>query len=186
MEDITRLLALAGEGDAAAENTLYARVYGELRTLARHHLRSVDGATQLDAAGLVSEAYLRMAGRHALEFENRHRFFAYASRVMRNVIVDHVRERATERRGGGGAAVTLTTSLEDGGLRGADLLAIDQALTTLARIDARGHDVFEMHFFAGMAVEDICAVKSLSAATVKRDLRKARAFVFQAIGQSAG
>jgi RNA polymerase sigma factor (TIGR02999 family) len=186
MDDITRLLGLAARGDVDAENALYARVYEELRTLARHHLRGELATAQLDAAGLVSEAYLRMAGRQDLEFENRHRFFAYASRVMHSVIVDQVRERQAERRGGGATAITLTTSFEDDGLRGVDLLAVDQALTVLAQIDSRAHDVFEMHFFAGMVVEDICELKGLSAATVKRDLRKARAFVFQAIEQSAG
>lgn len=185
MDEITRLLALVAEGDATAEGALYGRVYNELRTIARHHLHGERAVTQLDPAGLVSEAYLRIAGRSDLEFDNRHRFFAYASRVMRSVVVDHVREQQAERRGGGLGRVTLTTSLEDTGLQGPDLLAVDQALKALQRIDARGHDVFEMHFFAGMAVEDICAVKSLSPATVKRDLRKSRAFLFRELGGTA-
>ncbi len=182
MGDITELIARASAGDAPARDELYASIYGELRTLARHHLRGEHAVTQLDPAGLVGEAYLRMAGQDALAFENRSRFFAYASRVMRSVVVDHVRERRAERRGGGEPALTLTTSLEDDALSGLDIIAVDEALKALARIDERGHDVFEMHFFAGVAIEDICRLKSLSPATVKRDLRKARAFLFQALG----
>ena len=185
MDDITRLLALATAGDAAAEGALYARVYDTLRALARAHLRRERAVTQLDAAGLVSEAYLRMSGQQHLAFENRRRFFAYASRVMRSVVVDHLREGRADRRGGGVGEVTLTTSVEDAALQGSHLLAVDQALKALARLDARGHDVFEMHFFAGMPVEDICSVKALSPATVKRDLRKARAFLFQELTGSA-
>jgi len=185
MGDITRLLALSCEGDARAENALYALVYGELRTLARHHLRRECTVTQLDAAGLVSEAYLRLAGREGLAFENRASFFAYASRVMRNVVLDQVRERHADKRGGR-VDITLTTSIEDSALQGPDLIAVDQALKALARVDARGHDVFEMHFFAGMAVDDICSAKALSPATVKRDLRKARAFLFHELAGTAG
>lgn len=185
MEEITQLLALAAAGDAAAENDLYARVYNELRTIARHHLRGEQAATQLDPPSLVNEAYLRMAGRGDLEFDNRHRFFAYASRVMRSIIIDHVREKQAARRGGGVGDVTLTTSIEDGALRGPDLLAVDQALQALARVDERGHDIFEMHFFAGMTVDAICELKALSPATVKRDLRKARAFLFRELGVTA-
>ena len=181
MGEITLLLASARAGDAAAENTLYARVYGELRSLARHHLRRQRTVTLLDATSLVHEAYLRLAGRDELAFENRAAFYAYASRVMRNVVLDQLRERAADKRGGGVAALTLSTSIEDSGLQGIDLLAVDQALGQLAKIDARSHDIFEMHFFGGLAVPEICGLRALSPATVKRDLRKARAFVFQAV-----
>jgi RNA polymerase sigma factor (TIGR02999 family) len=181
MGEITLLLANARAGDAAAENTLYTRVYGELRSLARHHLRRQRTVTQLDAASLVHEAYLRLAGRDDLAFENRAAFYGYASRVMRSVVLDQLRESAAEKRGGGAAAVTLVTSIEDGGLQGIDIFAVDQALQQLARIDARGHDIFEMHFFGGLAVPEICSLRALSPATVKRDLRKARAFVLQAL-----
>ena len=183
MGDITFLLAQASGGDAHAENALFSAVYAELRVLARSNLWRERTVSELDPAGLVSEAYLRMNRRTDLAFENRSRFFAYASRVMRSVILDQVRERATEKRGGGVRDITLSTSVEDAAFGGPDLVAVDRALTSLAAIDQRSHDLFEMHFFGGMTVPDICSASALSPATVKRELRKARAFLYDELGE---
>ncbi len=182
MGDITTLLGQASGGDAHAENALFRAVYAELRVLARSNLWRERTVSELDPAGLVSEAYLRMNRRTDLAFENRSRFFAYASRVMRSVILDQVRERATDKRGGGVPDVTLSTSIEDAAFSGPDLVAIDHALKALKEIDARSHDVFEMHFFGGMTIPDIGNATDLSPATVKRELRKARAFLFDELG----
>src|ERR1700744_4750495 len=141
MGDITYLLAQASGGDTHAENALFHAVYAELRVLARSTLWRERTVSELDPAGLVSEAYLRMKRRPALPSENRSRFFAYASRVMRSVILDQVRERAADKRGGGVRDVTLSTSIEDGAVDGPDLVAVDRALTALKEIDARSHDV---------------------------------------------
>jgi RNA polymerase sigma factor (TIGR02999 family) len=182
MPEITSLLAKASRGDARAENALFDAVYAELRGLARGVLWREHTVSQLDPAGLVSEAWLKMNGRTDLAFENRHLFYAYASRVMRSVVLDQVRERVADKRGGGLRAVTLTTALEDTPLQGPGLVAIDRALTSLRELDPRSHDAFEMHFFAGMDVADICVATARSPATVKRDLRKARAFLFDELG----
>jgi len=184
MGDITLLLAQARGGDTRAENALFTAVYQELRVLARSTLWRERTVTQLDAAGLVSEAYLRMNERD-LEFENRSRFFAYAARVMRSVILDRARERDADKRGGGVRALTLSRSSEGGACSCPDLLAIDRALKSLARLDPRGHDVFEMHFFGGMTVDEIACAAGLSTATVKRELRKVRAFLVDAVGVAA-
>jgi RNA polymerase sigma factor (TIGR02999 family) len=184
MADITLLLAEARGGDTRAENALFSAVYDELRVLARSTLWRERTVSQLDPAGLVSEAYLRMNERD-LAFDNRSRFFAYAARVMRSVILDRARERAAGKRGGGVREMTLPTSVEDGACSGPDLVAVDRALKSLAQFDPRGHDVFEMHFFGGMTVEEIACASGLSPATVKRELRKVRAFLFDAIGREA-
>ena len=183
MGDITYLLAQASGGDTHADNALFSAVYAELRVLARSNLWRERTVSELDPAGLVSEAYLRMSRRTDLAFENRSCFFAYASRVMRSVILDQVRERATEKRGGGVREVTLSTSIEDAAFGGPDLVAVDRALTAFADIDKRSHDIFEMHFFGGMTVPDICGATALSPATVKRELRKARAFLYDELGE---
>ncbi|MDB5987644.1 MAG: hypothetical protein JWR16_2697 [Nevskia sp.] len=185
MGDITRLLERARAGDAAAHDALFTRVYDELRVLARQNLSHQSTLTQLDAPSLVHEAYLRLTAQDALPGANHRMFFAYASRVMRSVIMDYVRERAARKRGGGLASVTLNTGIADTAFSGPQLVAVDSALQSLKQVDQRSHDIFEMHFYAGLAVEDICEVLQLSPATVKRELRKSRAFVFNELGFAA-
>lgn len=184
MAEITSLLQRANAGEPSARAELYSRVYDELTALARQSLSREATVSQLDAHGLVHEAYLKLQARGDLAFENRRAFFAYAARVMRSVILDTLRSRVTVKRGGEQQAVTLDTSIEDTKGHGADLLAVDSALKALASLDARTHDIFEMHFFGGMSVEDICGVMELSPATVKRDLRKARAWLTSELGVS--
>jgi len=161
---------------------LFAQVYDELRSLARQNLARQSTLTQLDAPGLVHEAYLRLAAQAELPGFNRRGFFAYASRVMRSVITDYARARAADKRGGALESVTLTTGIADVTISGAQLLALDRALESLEQIDPRGHGIFEMHFYGGLAVGDICELSGLSPATVKRELRKTRAFVLDEIG----
>lgn len=181
MGDITELLERARTGEADAEQALYARVYDELRGLARASLARQATLTQLDAPGLVHEAYLRLAAQEQLPGGNRRMFFAYASRVMRSVVTDYVRARGADKRGGAHQEITLTTGIADVEVSAAQLIAVDRALQTLRAIDPRGHDIFEMHFYSGLAVDDICALTDLSPATVKRELRKTRAYVLDAV-----
>jgi RNA polymerase sigma factor (TIGR02999 family) len=184
MREITRLLQQAGPDEPAARSKLYSLIYDELNLLARRALSREATCTQLDAHSVVHEAYLRFANRGDLEFENRRAFFGYAARVMRSVVLDTLREQIADKRRGSRDVVTLSTSIEDRGLRATDLVAIDAALQSLAQVDSRSHDLFEMHFFAGMDVDDICEELELSPATVRRDLRKARAFVTRQIDGS--
>ncbi len=179
--DITELLDRVRGGDTGAERALYERVYGELRSLARQSLARNSTLTELDAPGLVHEAYLRLAAQPELPGGNRRMFFAYAARAMRSVVTDYVRARDADKRGGAQVAITLTTGIADVGIDAAQLVAVDRALDRLRRIDQRGHDLFEMHFYSGLSVEDIAELTTLSPATVKRDLRKSRAFVLDAL-----
>src|SRR5262249_46585217 len=148
---------------------------------ARNRLRGDDRYTLLDAAGLVHEVYLRMAQQEHLPGTDRRAFLAYASRAMRSVIIDYVRSRDAERRGGGKPLLTLNTGIADQVLTEPDLLNLGDALDSLQRIDDRAHWVVEMRYFGGMEIEEIADVLEISPATVKRDWQKARAYLLQFI-----
>ena len=180
MGEITQLLDLARHGDPAARERFFTAIYAELDQLARSRLRR-DQYTMLDASGLVHEVYLRMAQQEQLPGSDRRAFMAYASRVMRSVIIDYVRAREAERRGGGLKMLTLNTGIEARALTEPDLLSLGDALDSLQRIDDRAHWVVEMRYFGGMEIEEIAEVLEISPATVKRDWQKARAYLLQFI-----
>lgn len=181
MGDVTVLLEAVRQGDAEARASLFKTVYGELNKLARIRLSRESGLTDLDAAGLVSEAYLRLTGLDALPGANRRAFFAYAASVMRSVIVDHVREQRAAKRGAGDGPITLVT--RDGGmeLQSPEVMALDEALQDLQTIDERCHRVVELRFFAGLSKEEIAELLDVSVATVGRDWDKARAFLYHSL-----
>jgi RNA polymerase sigma factor (TIGR02999 family) len=180
VSEITALLQRASAGEAGARDRLYTLLYAELKRLARSHL-SRAGPITLDPSAIVHEAWLRSAA--SVAAGSRGQFFAHASAAMRSVIVDHVRARSADKRGGGHADVTLSTGRLD---RLSDSLAatepealrVDEALQALARIDERCHRVVEMRYFGGMTLEEIAEVMALSVPTLKRDWRRARAFLF--------
>lgn len=181
MGEITRLLQGARDGDAAARQALFTRVYGELQMLARARLRREAAVTQLDAASLVHEAFLRLQRAEALPADNRRAFFAYAASVMRSVVIDCVRERNAAKRGSGAAAVTLHTGDAPADGRDPEVEALDLALQDLAKLDRRCHQIVEMRYFAGMSVEEVADVMELSPATVKREWQKARAYLYRVL-----
>lgn len=182
MGDITQLLQRAREGQDGARNILFSRVYQELMQVARQRLSSGVAPTQLDPPALVHETYLRLVRQQVRNGDDRAGFLAYASTVMRNVVVDFVRERLAQKRGGGAERVTLYTRIgEEVIADDTDFEALDAALQELARIDARGHRVVEMRYFGGLSLEEIGQVEALSLATVKRDWQKARAFLYDAM-----
>jgi len=176
VSEITELLQRAASGEDGARDRLYTLLYSELRRLARGHLAKA-GAITLDPTAIVHEAWLR-SQTGPLGAANRGQFFAHASAVMRSVIVDHARARAADKRGGGFADVTLGTGTLDGLVQPPDALQVDEALQALQRLDARCHRVVEMRYFGGMTLEEIAAVLELSVPTLKRDWRRARAFLF--------
>ncbi|MFG6460293.1 ECF-type sigma factor [Roseateles sp. DXS20W] len=174
--DITLLLHQLSAGDAAARDRLYTALYPELKRLARSHLAGHAPMT-LEPAALIHEVWLKSAGQEAAL--HRGQFFAHASKVMRSVIVDHLRERHADKRGGGAQVTLSTTALEQ--LVPPDVLKLDDVLQTLARADERAHRVVEMRFFGGLEMEEIAQALDVSLPTVKRDWRKARAFLFDAL-----
>ena len=186
MGDITLLLDEARRGDAGARERFFARVYAELDRLARRKLSRESPLTMLDAPGLVHEVYLRLSQQDDLPGQDRRAFFAYASRVMRSVVIDYVRTRNAERHGGKHRAITLNTGIANESFAQPDLEKLGDALESLAKVDERAHWVVEMRYFGGMELEEIADFLAISLATVKRDWSKARAFLLHSLRDTAG
>jgi len=175
-EPITEVLNRALSGDREAHETLYKLLYAELVKLARGHLAGSD--LSLNPSALVHEAYLRLVNRDTAPMRDRRAFYAYASSAMRSVLVDYVRERGADKRGGGYLPVTLSTEVLDAAAAVSDFSKLNDALLVLKSADERCFRVVEMRYFAGMTEDDVAAELSVSLPTVKRDWRKARAFLF--------
>jgi RNA polymerase sigma factor (TIGR02999 family) len=168
-------------GSAALPKDLDARVYAELMRLARSQLARA-GTMSLDAPSLVHEAYLRFQAQGAIASAQRNVFFAYSAQVMRTVIVDYVRERHALKRGGGEPMMTLTTGIPGVSVGEDGVERLHEVLQALQKIDPRSHQVVELRYFGGLTEQEIADVLAVSVPTVKRDWRKARAFLFDAIG----
>lgn len=175
MDEISDWVRRVQAGEAGARDQLFAAAYSELRKLARSRLHGGGRNTCLDTTALVHESYLRALRGSELRAADRRAFFAYASQVMRSVIIDAVRERQAERRGGGLARVTLDTGLIDGLPAAEDsLLQVDQALSRLAESEPRLAQVVEMRYFGGCTEAEIAEVLGITERTVRRDWDKAR------------
>jgi len=174
MTDISDLIARVNAGEPGAQDALFAAAYGELRKLARSRLRDGGRNTCLDTTALVHESYLRFVNGGQLRSDDRRAFFAYASRVMRSVIVDAVRERQAERRGGDLQRLTLNTQIADNLPAGEDeLLQVHEALVVLAQTEPRLAKVVEMRYFGGYSEAEIGEALELTERTVRRDWDKA-------------
>ena len=180
-EDITLLLVDARKGSAHAQERLYAHVYRELHRLAERQLRG--DRQHGGATSLVHEAYCKLS-RASTPFNDRQHFFATAARAMRQILIDRARERMTERRGGGVRPQTLDGVAMEVSVGGHDdeLLALNQALDQLGQLDPRLAQVVEMRFFGGLELAEIAPLLEVSERTLKRDWRRARAFLYQALG----
>jgi RNA polymerase sigma factor (TIGR02999 family) len=181
MGPITQLLENARRGDADAQQALFSHLYGELNRLAHSHLARNAPMTLIDAPALVREVYLRLDAQPVLPGRDRCAFLAYASRAMRSVIVDYLRARGAARRGGNARLLTLNTAAENQAFTDSQLEPLNEALQSLEKIDERAHRIVEMRYFGGMEIEEIAEFLDISAATVKRDWVKARAYLFHAL-----
>jgi RNA polymerase sigma factor (TIGR02999 family) len=186
--DITGLLARWRAGDRDAENSLMNAVYPLLRELARLRLRRAGGDPTLSATELVNEAYSRLARGEAVDYQNRAHFFAVAARAIRNFVVDYLRARGSEKRGGGLPFVELDSADE---LRTEDLidlrtdwLAVHEALDRLENIDQGCARIVELKFFSGLTTEEIAHVSGVSRATVVRNWRFAKAWLLDQLRPS--
>jgi RNA polymerase sigma factor (TIGR02999 family) len=182
---ITELLRAVEGGDKAARDRLFAVVYAELRGLARGQLRRIPARDTLSTTALVNETYLKLAGERPWSARDRSHFFALAARAMRQILVDHARRRARQKRGGGAAPVALDEALVPSPDRAEELLALDAALQRLEAMDAELAQIVEWRFFAGLSIEEVAQLLDVSDRTVKRHWRAARAFLFQEL-QSQG
>jgi RNA polymerase sigma factor (TIGR02999 family) len=175
--DITQLLHrhLAGDGDAF--DRLVAMVYDRLRGIARRQLRGRRPDETLDTTALVHEVYLQLVDETGVPWQNRAHFFAITARAMRRIVVDHLRHRLAQKRGGGVAAVELTPDLLGERPEVERILAVDRALETLAGFNPRLVEVVECRFFAGMTREETAEALAISVRTVERDWTRARAWL---------
>jgi RNA polymerase sigma factor (TIGR02999 family) len=176
--DLTRLIEVWREapGGGVPVDALWQAAYDELKVVAKARLRGQGPVTVLDTTDLVNESYLKLASLGRLRVESRGRFFAYASRVMRSVVVDLVRESLAERRGGDATRVTLDTSVASAtaGAWGDDPLGVDAALAELERVEPRLARVVEMRYFSGYSEIEIGELLGLTERTVRRDWQKAK------------
>ena len=182
---ITLLLHRWTEGDAEALGQLLPVLYEPLRRLAHQRIRGEADTLSLDTTGLVHEAYLKLANSPASSLRDRHHFLSLASRVMRNVLVDHARARTAEKRGGGVGAVEFRENLWVSEINLDAVQALDQALTELEALDPRQSAILEQHYFGGLALDDIAGAMSVSVRTIKRDLRAARAWLASQLAPEA-
>ncbi len=172
---VTTLLRDWRAGDRGALDELTPLIYDDLRRIAARHLQSERSGHTLQATALVNEAFVRLAEAD-LSFQDRAHFFSVAARTMRHILTDYGRARRSQKRGGGVAPLTLHDDFvaDDGAT---DIVDIDDALTKLADIDVRKSDVLVLHYFGGMTFEETAEALNISAATVDRDLRLARAWM---------
>lgn len=176
--DITLLIAQASAGDKSAADALFSAVYQDMRRIAARQAAAADFADAPGRTSLVHESYLRLARPDALKLADRHHFFAVAARAMRQISIDHARQRLASKRGGGINPDQLDTQRQAGTAWGLDgLLDLDQALTDLEAVEPRLARLVELRVFSGLELEEAGQITGLSASTLKRDWRKARAFL---------
>lgn len=183
--EVTQLLLAWREGEESALERLIPLVLAELRRIARRHMLGERRGHTLQTTALVNEAYLRLVDSQKVNWQNRTHFFALAAQLMRRVLVDHARSRASQKRGGGAYRVTLDEAVVGPEEPGQDLVALDDALQALAKFDPRKSRVIELRFFGGLSVEETAAVLQVSQDTVFRDWRLAKAWLAREMKKGA-
>lgn len=168
-----------GSANQAVYDELFPLVYAELRRIAAREMRREKPGRTLQTTALVHEAYLRLLKDASLSFENRAHFLGVAARAMREILIEHARARSARKRGGGAVRLTLDDLVAPVSSPSIDVLALDEALQRLARLDERHARVVELRYFGGLSVEETAAALELSPATVKRDWTLARAWLFR-------
>lgn len=176
---MTGLLQEWRNGDDGALGRLLPMVEGELRRIAARCMRGERAGHSLQATALVNEAYLRLVDARRVRWQDRSHFLAMSARLMRRVLVDHARSRLYEKRGGGAQRITLVEGLEGSDERPHDLVALDDALEALARVNKRKAQVVELRFFGGLTGEETAHVLGVSTDTVTRDWQLARAWLLR-------
>jgi RNA polymerase sigma-70 factor (ECF subfamily) len=176
--DITTLLAAWNSGDEEALDRLMPLVYPEMRRIARQHLARRPVGHSLESAALANEAYLKLVRAGSIRCDNHVHFFALSSQIMRRILVDHARRHGYAKRGGDAVRVPLDDALLGAQAHGIELLALDAALESLSRIDARKVRVVELRYFGGLSIEETAQVLGISPETAKRDWRMARVWLF--------
>jgi RNA polymerase sigma factor (TIGR02999 family) len=185
---VTELLASAALGEAGAVNALFARLYPEIKRAARARLAQASGVHGLNTTALVHESFLRMADSEGLQGSSRGQFFAYVGRVLRSVVVDHIRAESSAKRGGdAGILLTLSAAADVvAPLNSAlELIAMDRALLQMQQLDLGLYELLEMVGFAGTPLDEVAQLRGVARRTVERDLVKARALMAELLGDGA-
>jgi len=181
--DVTQLLVDWGKGDAAALDRLTPLVYDELRRLARAYLRRERSDHTLQSTALVNEAWMRLIDQQRVEWRGRSHFFGIAAQMMRRILVDHARASKAEKRGAGAAKLSLDEAIALSGGADVELVALDDALNTLAELDSQQSRIVELRFFAGLSIEETAEALGISPATVKRDWVVAKGWLFRELSR---
>jgi len=182
---VTELLVRWRGGDKAALDALMPLVYSELRRIANRYLQGERADHTLQSTALVHEAYVRMTNQQLPQWQNRAHFFAVAAQLMRQILVDHARTHRAFKRGGDAYKLALEDAEEQHQPVDLDIVALDDALKTLAAMDSQQSRVVELKFFGGLSNEDTAEVLGVSTSTVKRDWTTARAWLFRELNRSA-
>src|SRR6516162_4967154 len=177
--EVTRLLAEWRDGDEGAEAQLMPLVYGELRQLAAAYLRGERHGHTLQPTALVHEAYLRLVDQSAPDWQSRSHFYGVAARVMRQILVDHARRKQAKKRAAEPVPLQQVVTFQPD--RSDDLVALDDSLTDLEKIDARKSQAIELRYFAGLTMDEIAQAMNLSVESVRRDMRMAEAWLYHAM-----
>jgi RNA polymerase sigma factor (TIGR02999 family) len=180
--ETTQLLRAWAGGDRAALELLTPRVYGELRRIAGHFMRDERPGKTIQTTALVHEAYLKLIDVSNVDWQHRAHFFAVSAQVMRHILLDRARRRVAAKRGGAAVRVNLDEVADIGSGEARELIALDDALNALAKVDPRKARIIEMRFFAGLTVEETAEVLQVSSDTVKRDWRLARSWLLAELG----
>jgi RNA polymerase sigma factor (TIGR02999 family) len=178
---VTELLLSWGRGDRSALDELVPIVHQELRRLARLQMRGERDNHTLQTTALVNEAFIRLVDLRRIRWQDRAHFLALSARLMRRILVDHARSRHYRKRGGGAVNVALDDSIDMSRERGADLVALDDALESLARVDPRKGQVVELRFFGGLSMDETAEALGISAETVLRDWRLAKVWLLREV-----
>ena len=182
--ELTELLVAWGDGDESALDRLAPLVQSELRRLASHYMSRERGGHLLQTSALINEAYLRLIDWKAVRWQNRAHFFGVAAQVMRRILVDFARQRPRAAEGQDARNISLDEALTVADDKDSDLLALDDALNDLARIDERKSRVVELRFFGGLSVEETAEVLGISPVTVMREWSKAKAWLYRELSAS--
>lgn len=180
-QNVTQLLLAWEQGDEAARDELIPLVYDALRRIARHHLRGERAGHTLQTTALINEAYLRLVDQ-SVPWQSREHFFGIAARLMRQILVDHARARQRLKRGGDRQQISLA-GVEAVPAQAADVLALNDALETLAAVDPQKSRIVELRFFGGLTIEETAQVMGISTPSVERGWRAARAWLQTELGQ---
>jgi len=185
LDEVSQLVLDWADGDQEALDRLMPLVYDELRRVAHHYMRREHPGHTLQTTALVDEAYLRLVDQTHTNWSSRAQFFAIASQLMRRILVDHARSHLYAKRGGGAPKVALDEVAVLSPERGADLIALDDALERLSSIDSRKSRIVELRYFGGLSVEETAEILEVSAITVKRDWGVAKAWLRREISNES-